>query len=102
MEGLSAPATLMVVVENLPPLSQALLATGPMLAPTPIFGGIVWPWPPTEVAQFTASAQGTIVLTTPIPLGLPSGYQLVAQVAVPDSGAPFGVALSNGLLYRVP
>ena len=102
VEGLSAPTTLMVVVENLPPLSQALLATGPMLAPTPIFGGIVWPWPPTEVAQFTASAQGTIVLTTPIPLGLPSGYQLVAQVAVPDSGAPFGVALSNGLLYRVP
>ncbi len=102
VEGLSSPATLMVVVENLPPLAPSLMGLGATLNPTPFFGGIAWPWPPDTIAPFTADAQGRIVITTPIPIGLPLGYQLVAQVATADAGAPFGAALSNGLLFRIP
>lgn len=102
VEGLSSPTTLMVVVENLPPLAPSLMGLGATPNPTPFFGGIAWPWPPDTIAPFTADAQGRIVITTPIPIGLPLGYQVVAQVATADAGAPLGAALSNGLLFRIP
>ncbi len=99
--GLLSPGVVQIVMERLPPSSQVLLGLSSTLSSTPFLGGTAWIWPPESVTPFTSDSSGLVVFSTAIPPALPLGFQLVGQFASPDSTAPFGAVLSNGLLLRI-
>ncbi len=101
VQGLLSPGIVHVVMERLPPSSMVLLGLGSTLSATPFLGGTAWIWPPESVTALNSDSSGLIVFPTPIPPGLPLGFQLVGQLASPDPTAPFGAVLSNGLLFRL-
>ncbi len=85
-----------------PPASVLRLRFSATLSSTPFLGVTAGIWPPEPVTALDSDSSGLIVFSTPIPLGLPLGFQLVGQLASPDPTAPFGAVLSNGLLFRLP
>ncbi len=102
LEGFSPVGSLLVVFEHFTPNAQVLLGLGTSAAPTPLVGGTLWPNPLDSVTFVNTDSLGNLILTASIPPGLPSGYQVVGQLASPDPTAAFGAVLSNGLLYRIP
>ena len=71
--------------------------------PTPFYGSMLLTVPillPPVV--LSTDAQGTAQIPFVMPAGAPSGLELWLQWVVTDAAAPFGYALSNGLVGTLP
>lgn len=82
--------------------APALLVVGLLEMPTPFKGGTLLPVP--ILLPLLLQTTGTGALSVPFtwPAGVPSGFELLYQIAVQDAAAPQGVALSNGLKSASP
>ena len=71
-------------------------------APTPFYGGTLHANPPLVSLLFFSGAAGALETGLTWPAEFTSGVEVFVQFAAVDGAAPFGVALSNGLVGRTP
>jgi len=91
-----------LTLSNARPSAPAYLFIGPANGSAPFKGGTLVPVPPLmTLSLFTNGAGGIPLAWAAWPGGL-SGLNLYFQYAIPDAGAPVGVALSNALKAHVP
>lgn len=84
------------------PLSATHLFLGLGAGALPIKGGIFYPVPTLIDLLLFSDGQGKLQLAGAVPLGTPSGVEVVLQAWVADAFAPQGWSASNGLLLHVP
>ena len=87
---------------NAKPLEMAGLFLSLSSTPVPFVGGTLVPFPYIGPTVLTVSSTSTIVLDYTIAECLPPGTTLYAQWAIVDSGAIYGIALSNAVVGTTP
>jgi hypothetical protein len=91
----------LATLSNAAPSALSVVFAGFSLANAPVLGGVLLP-APDVVRLFNTSAAGTLSLPFTWPAGLPSDLDTYYQIWVPDAGAPFGYAASNGMQGTTP
>ena len=86
-----------LLLANARPSSAATLFLSFATFPTAFKGGVLYTIPLHSALGLATSAAGGLALPFTWPAGVPSLFSVYYQYAVQDAGAPFGVALSNGL-----
>jgi hypothetical protein len=85
------------------PLASTVLLMSLANTPTPFKGGTLSTVPVAFQLPLISMPDGKWTVTWPEwPAGIPSGFELYFQVAVPDPAAPQGVAISNLLRATQP
>ncbi len=95
-----SPATL--VLGNASPLSPAALFVSFETNAVPFKGGTLQTVPLALTLPLTTDGNGSIAFGFAAPVGLPTGFDFFVQMAIQDSGAVKGVALSNALQAIIP
>lgn len=98
LTGLSAN---LAVLDNAAPSALSVVFAGFSLGNAPVLGGVLLP-APDVIRLFNTSASGTLNLPFTWPAGQPTGVDLFFQIWIPDVGAPFGYAASNGVQGSTP
>lgn len=94
-EALATGGTADLLLTGAPPAAPAWIAVGPSLNPTPLFGGLVVPVPPTAVLPFVTDGLGQV--SVPDLNGGGGPATLFLQAVVLDGSLPQGIAISNAL-----
>jgi len=84
------------------PSALAALFVTTQSQPVPFKGGTLKAFPFVAPLIFTTGLDGSTSFPFVMPLGVPGGVVVTAQIAVSDVGAIAGVALSNGLQGTTP
>ncbi len=79
------------------PSAPAILFVSFISTPVPFKGGMLAAFPFVLTVSLATSAGGAIPLPFLWPTGLPSGFHLIVQYAIADTGGPLNAALSNTL-----
>ena len=93
-----------LVLENAEPFQPVWLVWGISAAYLPVSGGVLVPslGPPGGVVLLVTDGLGGLVINATWPLDVPSEFEVYLQMWIQDTGAPFGLAASNGLLGTTP
>lgn len=83
------------------PSAAATLVFGLTVLNAPFKGGLLVP-APLLLLPLGTDAAGVAALPFEWPVGVPAGTELYFQAWVPDAGAPFGLAASNGVRGVTP
>ncbi|MEM7307645.1 MAG: hypothetical protein AAF682_13285 [Planctomycetota bacterium] len=89
-------------VEGGTPGTDAVLVLGLSQVNLPALGTTLVPFPTVIADGLTLDADGAAELQLTWPAGLASGAKIYAQAFVPDAGAPFGFAASDGIEGQLP
>jgi hypothetical protein len=84
------------------PAALAALFVSTQSQPVPFKGGTLKAFPFVTPLVFTTDVDGSTSFPYVIPVGIPGGVVITAQIAVSDGGAVAGVALSNGIQGHTP
>lgn len=68
----------------------------------PLFGGILVPNPDLILPPLPIGANGTLVLSSTMPAGVPPGIPVLVQGWIPDPMGPQGWAASNAIMALTP
>ncbi|MFT7465592.1 MAG: hypothetical protein ACI9EF_003961 [Pseudohongiellaceae bacterium] len=91
-----------VSLENAAANASAFLVMGLSTAYLPAKGGVLVPSFDVLLSGLPTNSAGTLSFVFPWPSTAPSGAPVIMQYWVPDAGAPFGFAASNGLQVVTP
>ena len=89
-----------VVVGSAKPSARGLLLASTTQGAVPFFGGTLYTDPIVLDFNIVADVFGIVTFPVDLPDDLPSGFEVVLQAGFIDTGATFGVSLSNGLLVH--
>lgn len=99
---LEAGTPFLLDVAGAPPATGAVLFAGAGQLGVPFLGGIFWPQPTLVLTGLATDGAGALALATTWPTALPAGTELWFQAWLPDPGATFGVAGTNGVRGIAP
>ena len=85
------------VLTGAAPDAPMMLFLGFELAHAPFKGGTLLPVPPFFAVGLMSSADGGAVVELGWPASAPADLRMIVQLAIADTAAPVGVALSNGV-----
>lgn len=99
---LGAQTVTTLALSNVPPLAPITLFVGFTAANLPLLGGTLVPAPDVVISGIPASPLGTLDLSAPWPIGVPSGVTIQFQEWILDPSGPLSVTASNALRITTP
>jgi hypothetical protein len=91
-----------LAIDNALPSSPLLLMVSTTVSALPFKGGTLYPFPIQLIVPLTTDGSGKASLSASIPVGIPSGIDIVLQAWLFDASAPAGASGTNGLEAQVP